>query len=170
MVGVVAEVLIMKAPLVRFGMASALALGLFGLVGCEDSKTTTAPGALASVRFSAPDSVKSGTTFTVDVNALNIGVNGVHNGRVDITLPSPLTVTFVDASPGTSATFSNGSGATVSWNLNTLDSNSGSSVHIQTMGMLLSGSPMSLTLRASMTADGIAPGDAVTTTTVVLMP
>src|SRR5262249_34584974 len=78
----------------------------------------------------------------------------------------------VDASPGTQATFSNASGATVSWTLNTLDSNSSSTVHINVTGMLPAGSPtpMSLTLRASLTADGVAPGDAVATATVMLNP
>src|SRR5262249_38559938 len=161
----------MKVPFpIRLGLASAVLVGSPALVACEDSKTTTAPGVVASVRFNAPDNARSGQSFTVDVSAVNVGINGLHNGHVDVTLPSPLLVNSVDASPGTQATFSNASGATVSWTLNTLDSNSSSTVHINVTGMLPAGSPtpMSLTLRASLTADGVAPGDAVATATVML--
>lgn len=158
----------MKAALLRLGMACSF---LIGVVACEDSKTTTAPGALAQVRFNAPDSARSGQAFTVDVAALNIGINGVHNGRVTVTLPAPLTVNSVDSSPGTSAVFSNGSGATVTWTLNTLDSNSQSTLHINTIGILPGATPgMTLTLRAELTADGVGAGEAVAEANVSLMP
>jgi len=150
----------------RYGLALALTLGL---LACEDSKTTTAPGALASITFNAPNSVKSGEGFTIDVAALNVGINGIHNARVDVTLPAPLTVTSVQASPGTSATFSDGSGASVGWTLGSLDSNSQARVHIQTVGALPPGSgAISLTLDAMLTADGVRPGDAVAHATIQL--
>lgn len=155
----------------RFSKLAFPCVLLLGLLACEDSKTTTGPGAIATVRFNAPNSVTSGQSFRVDVDILNIGINGVHNGRVDVTLPAPLTIVSIDASPGTSATFSNGSGAAASWTLNTLDSNSQSSLHITTTGTLPSGSgAMSLTLRAALTADGIRAGDAVASATMMLMP
>ena len=152
------------------GYTSALVLTL-GLLACEDSKTTTAPGALASITFNAPNSVTSGQGFTVDVSALNVGINNVHNARVDITLPAPLTVISVEASPGTSATFSNGSGSSVGWAVGSLDSNSQARVHISAMGVLPPGAAaMSLSLSAMLTADGVRPGDAVAHATIQLTP
>lgn len=157
-----------ETGLTRYGLALALTLGL---LACEDSKTTTAPGALASITFNAPDSVASGQGFTVDVSALNVGVNNIHNARVDVTLPAPLTVISVEASPGTSATFSNGSGSSVGWMVGSLDSNSQSRVHIQTLGVLpAGGGAMSLSLSAMLTADGVRPGDAVAHATIQLTP
>ena len=144
---------------------------LLGAVACEDTHTSTAPGALASVRLSAPGSVRSGQGFTIDAGALNIGINGIHNGRITITLPAPLQVSFVDWSPGTSAMFFNGGGATVTWTLNTLDSNSGSTLHINSIGVLPgSAAGMTLTLRAELTADGVSAGEAVTQTHLSLTP
>ncbi|HKD10770.1 MAG TPA: hypothetical protein VKE50_01800 [Thermoanaerobaculia bacterium] len=152
----------------RVGLPVFLALGL---VACHDSKTTTAPGSLANVTLSAPDSAKSGQGFTIDVSAVAVGVNNVHNSSVNVTLPAPLTVAAADASSGTSATFSNGSGATVSWTLGSLDSNSQARLHIQTMGVLPVGAgSMSLTVTATLTADGIHPGDAVAHATIQLTP
>ena len=152
----------------RYGFPLLLVLGL---IRCEDSKTTTAPGALASVTFNAPDSVTSGQGFTVDVAALDVGVNNVNNARVDVTLPAPLTVISVQASPGTSATFSNGSGSSVGWTIGSLDSNSQARLHISVMGVLPTGSgAMSLTLNAMLTADGVKPGDAIAHATIQLNP
>ena len=146
------------------------ALLLMGSIACKDTDTTTAPGALASVRVDAPGSVRSGESFTIDVDAVAIGINNVRNGRVSVTLPSPLFVTSVEASSGTAATFSNGTGATV-WILNTLDSNSQSRLHIHATGVLPTGSAaQTLTVRASLTADGVHAGDAVAEDTVRLDP
>lgn len=157
-----------------FSRLSRIGLPLLVLVGafaCDDSKTTTSPGALASVSFSAPDSVRSGQAFQVDVSALTVGVNSVQNARVDVTLPAPLAVNSLSSSSGTSATFVNGNGATVSWVIGSLDSNSQSRLHIMILGILPAGSAaQSLTLNAMMTADGIRPGDAVAHATVQLMP
>jgi hypothetical protein len=144
---------------------------LAGLLACKHSDTTTAPGAIASVAIDSPSTVQSGQSFTIDVSAVNVGINNVHNGRVEVTLPAPLQVTSVGASVGTSATFSNSAGATVVWTLNTLDSNSQSRLHIGTTGTLAPGSPaQTLPLHATMTADGIGPGQAVAQATIQLTP
>ena len=139
---------------------------------CKDSDTTTAPGSVATVNIDAPQSARSGETFTIDVSAVAVGINNVHNGRVEVTLPAPLQVQSADPSAGTSATFSNSpAGATVSWVLNTLDSNSQSRLHIQTMGILPAGSSaQTLMVRASLTGDGIHAGDAVANDSLQLMP
>lgn len=153
-----------------FAVSTALFLALaFSGSGCRDD-TTTAPGAIANVTFESPDSAHSGESVLVDVRAVNVGINNVHNGRVDVTLPSPLHVDSVDASDG-SATFSNGAGgAIVTWMLGTLDSNSQSRLHIHVTGTLPGSLGMSLTMRASLTADGVHAGDAVAEKTLVLMP
>ncbi|HTO88479.1 MAG TPA: hypothetical protein VMR54_13245 [Thermoanaerobaculia bacterium] len=89
-----------------------------------------------------------------------------------VTLPTPLTVNSVLPSGGTDATFDNASsGATVTWNLNTLDSNTQSTLRITTIGMLAPGdAARTVTVQASMTADGIRPGDAVAQKNIQLMP
>ena len=148
-------------------LSTALLLAV-SAAACRDD-TTTAPGAVANVTFDAPDTARSGESVLVDVHAVNVGINNVHNGRVDVTLPAPLRVDSVDSSDGT-ATFSNGAGATVTWMLGTLDSNSQSRLHIHVTGTLPGSLGMSLTLRASLTADGIHPGDGVAEKTLVLTP
>ena len=138
---------------------------------CKDSNTTTAPGSLANVTINAPGTVSSGQSFTIDLAATAVGVNNVQNGQVTVTLPSPLTVNSVDASSGTSATFTNASGATVTWTLGVLDANTQSTLHINVSGALPSGSAaQSLTLQAMLTATGIGAGDATAQTSVQLMP
>jgi len=155
-------------PLCRLVLPAAVFLAS---ADCHDSATTTAPGAIANLQISAPDSARSGQSFTIDVNAVNVGINNIHNGSVVVTLPAPLQVASADGSSGTTATFANGSGATVTWTLNTLDSNSQSRLHINAMGVLPGdSSALSLTLRAVMTADGIKAGDAVAEHTMQLMP
>ena len=62
---------------------------LAGLLACKHSDTTTAPGAIASVAIDSPSTVQSGQSFTIDVSAVNVGINNVHNGRVEVTLPAP---------------------------------------------------------------------------------
>lgn len=146
----------------------AVLLLTFGIAACHNNDTTTAPGAIASLTVNAPDSATAGQSFTVDVNATAIGINGVHNGHVNVTVPTPLTVTGVDASGGTSATFTSGS---VSWNLGTLDSNSNSTLHVTATSTLPAGSPGQLvTLTASLTADGINAGDLVSSDSVQINP
>ena len=106
------------------------------------------------------------------MNASNVGVQGIHNGSVTVSLPAPLRVHSVEPSPGTQATFSNGGvGATVTWTLNTLDSNTQSTLRINTTGTLLPGQPaQTLRIQGSMTADGIQAGDAMAFDDVQLMP
>jgi hypothetical protein len=152
-----------------------LVAGVLGLVGagaCHDNSDTTT-GNLSVVRLTvdAPDTAKSGTNFGVEVRALNIGVAGIHSGHVTVTLPSPLTVISVQAPSDTSATFSNGaSGGTVDWSLGTLDSNSQSKLEITTMGLLgPTEATKRLTVLATMTAQGINPGDAVAQDDVTLI-
>ncbi|HSB35979.1 MAG TPA: hypothetical protein VLH41_03835 [Thermoanaerobaculia bacterium] len=144
-------------------LAAAL-LSLVAVGGCSDNSDTTT-GNLSVVRLTvdAPATAKSGSNFGVQVRALNVGVAGIHDGHSTVTLPSPLTVISVQAPSGTSASFSNGaSGGTVDWNLGTLDSNSQSTLDITTMGLLSpSEATRKLTVVATMTADGVKPGDAV---------
>ncbi len=155
--------------LLRIVLPAAL---LAAVVACSKSSDVTgANAALGRVAVSAPDSAVSGTSFRVDVSALNVGVQGIHNGMVQVTLPGPLTVSAVDASPGTSATFTGGSGGSVTWTLNTLDANTQSTLHITTAGTLPAGSAaMTVRIQASMTADGINPGDATAFKDVQLTP
>jgi hypothetical protein len=154
--------------LLRLLRFAAPALLVAGAIACGNSDTTTGNGALGRVSVDAPDSVVSGQAFDVQIDALNIGVQGIHNGMVSITVPAPLVVNSVNASAGTSATFS---GGTVTWTLNTLDSNSQSTLHVNVTGTLAAGAaPMTLTVQASMTADGIRAGDAVATDTFQLTP
>jgi hypothetical protein len=162
----------MKAS--RLVPLAAAAAGVFALasLGCHDhSDTTTAPGAIATLTVDAPDTAHSGQTFDVAVRATAVGINNVHNGRVDVTLPAPLAVSSVNAPSGTSATFANGAGATVTWDIGTLDSNSQSSLHVTTVGTLAAGAPaQTVTIQATMTADGIRPGDAVAQHNVQVTP
>ncbi|HLN58468.1 MAG TPA: hypothetical protein VK416_07890 [Thermoanaerobaculia bacterium] len=153
-------------------LAAAL-LSLVAVGACSDNSDTTT-GNLSVVRLTvdAPDTAKSGSNFGVQVRALNVGVAGIHDGHSTVTLPSPLTVVSVQAPSGTSAAFSNGaSGGTVDWNLGTLDSNSQSTLDITTMGLLSpSEATRKLTVVATMTADGVKPGDAVAQDDVTLTP
>ena len=93
-----------------------------GIVSCSKSDTTTAPGAIATVTLNAPDTATSGQSFDVTVDATAVGVNNVHNGLVTVMVPTPLTVQAASPSSGTTASFTSGS---ATWNLGTLDSNSG---------------------------------------------
>lgn len=153
----------------QFALPAAL---LAAVVACsKGSDVTGANGALGRVAVSGPDSAVSGTSFDVDVSALNVGVQGIHNGMVQVTLPAPLTVTAAAASPGTTATFTGGPGASVTWTLNTLDANTQSTLHITTSGTLPADSAATtVRIQAQMTADGINPGDATAFKDVQLTP
>jgi len=144
------------------------ALLLVGFGSCKNNDTTTAPGAIASITVNAPDSTRSGQGFNIDVNATAVGINNVHNGHVNVTVPAPLQVTAADPAAGTNATFTSGS---VSWNLGTLDSNSNAHLNVSVTSSLPPGSMGQLvTVTASLTADGINAGDAVATDTVQVNP
>ena len=152
---------------VRISLLLALPLVMFGAVGCDDDNDVSGSGgALASLNLDVPESVNSGAPFDISLTATAIGVENVDNGVVTITVPAPLTVTDVTEEAGTSATFSANS---VSWQLNTLDSNTSSNIVIHTMGTLPAGAPSaSLTIQATMTADGIPSGDLVASETITL--
>src|SRR5262245_45197959 len=155
-------------------LASLFLVSLGFVAACSDDNNdvTGTGGALVRLNVDAPDSAVSGQPFNVNLTSQNIGVTNVRNGVVTVTLPSPLTVNAVNAEAGTSATFANSaSGATVTWQLNTLDSNSASDLTIQTTGELSGGAAnMPIAIRAELIADGINAGQSVATDTVTLMP
>ena len=141
---------------------------LTGLVGCSDNDATTSPGAIASINVNAPDTATNGQTFNVDVLATAVGIAGVHNGFVNVTVPAPLTIMAADPDAGTTASFSPSS---ATWNLGTLDANTNSTLHVTVMGTLPTGSAGQLvTITASLTADGISAGDAVASDSVQVNP
>ena len=150
-----------KLPLLRLALPIALVLGL---VACDDDDDVTGSGqSLARVSVDAPDSARSGDEFDVRITSENVGLSGIRDGRVDITLPLPLLVVSVSPSAGTNATFSNGlTGGRVTWDLGTLDSNSQSRLTIRGIGVLAPGQGSTrVTVEASMTGQGISPGEAV---------
>jgi hypothetical protein len=160
----------MKAPwalVLTLLLAAALSAASCG----DNTDVTAANQSLVRVSVDAPDTARSGSSFGVQVRALNVGVAGIHDGHVTIILPSPLTVIAVDASAGTTATFTNGiAGGTVQWDLHTLDSNAQSKIDITTMGVLgVTEGAKRLTVVASMTAQGINPGDAIAQDDVTLV-
>ena len=140
--------------------------------GCNnDDSVTSANLSVVHVSLDAPATAKSGDSFGVQARAQNAGLAGVHNGRMTITLPAPLTVVSVSAPSGTSATFSNGAaGGTVSWDMGTLDSNSQSKLDITVMGLLApTEATKKVTILASMTATDINSGDATAQDDVTLV-
>jgi hypothetical protein len=154
---------------IRISLLVALPLAMFGAVGCDDDNDVTGSGgALASLNLDVPETVNSGVAFDVGLTATAIGVTNVQNGVATVTLPAPIQVTAVDAEAGTSATFS---GGTVTWTLNTLDSNTSSTLTIHAMGTLPAGSTnQALTVQASMVADGISNGELVASENFTLAP
>lgn len=147
-------------------------VALLGPAACHNDDVSGSGGALARLEMDMPDRVHSGVPFDAGAAAAAIGVEGVHDGVVTIALPAPLSITDVAASPGTSATFSNGGvGATVTWDLHTLDSNTRSTLTIYATAMLPAGAAEQvLTAQASMVADGIGFGDLVANDSFVLAP
>jgi hypothetical protein len=152
---------------IRMLLLAALPLVMFGAVGCgDDNDVTGSGGALASLNLDAPETVNSGAPFDMSLTATATGVENVRNGVVTITVPAPLQVTDVTEEAGTTATFS---GNTVTWQLNTLDSNTSSEIVIHTMGTLPPGSPsQNLTVQATLVAEGIPSGDLVVSESVTL--
>ena len=143
---------------IRVSLLIALPLAMLGIVACDDDNDVTGGnGALASLNLDVPETVTSGAAFDVNLTATAIGVQNVNNGVVTITFPSAIQVTSVDASAGTTASVG---GSVVTWTLNTLDSNTSSSVTIHSMGTLPAGSTnQNLTIQASMVAEGINSGE-----------
>ena len=164
----------MSSPVHRLRLPAALLLLAAGLgaPACNNESVTGTGGALAQLEMDMPDTVRSGVPFHAGSSAANVGVEGVHEGVVTITLPAPLSITDVATSPGTSATFTNGGvGATVTWNLHTLDSFTRSNLTIFSTATLPSGAAEQiLTARASMVADGIGFGELVANDSFVLAP
>jgi Domain of unknown function DUF11 len=157
----------MALRLSRLALASLLFASLGTITACNDDDDVTGTGgALVRLGLDAPETVSSGQTFSLNVTAQNIGVTNVRNGVVTVTLGAPLTVVSFNADAGTSATVS---GSTVTWQLNTLDSNTTSELNIQSVGTLAPGAPnLPVAIQASLTADGIRPGESVADDTVTL--
>jgi Domain of unknown function DUF11 len=153
-----------------FVFCAALALSV---AACHDdnSDITAANQSLVRLSIDTPGTAKAGSSFGIQVRALNVGLAGIHNSHVTVTIPAPLTVLSVSAPSGTNATFSNGtSGASVDWDFGTLDSNSESKLDITVMGMLApTESTKKVTIVAQMTAQGINPGNAVAQSDVTLV-
>ena len=153
-----------------FVFCAALAVS-FAACHDDNSDVTAANQSLVRLSVDTPGTAKSGSSFGVQVRALNVGLAGIHNSHVSVTIPAPLTVLSVTAPSGTNATFSNGpSGANVEWDFGTLDSNSESKLDITVMGVLApTESTKKLTIVAQMTAQGISPGNAVAQSDVTLI-
>ena len=161
----------MRSP--RFSVFVSCAALVLSVAACRDdnSDITAANKSLVRLSIDAPSTAKAGNSFGVQIRALNIGLAGIHNSHVSVTIPAPLTVLSVSAPSGTNATFSNGpSGASVEWDFGTLDSNSEAKLDITVMGTLgPTESTKKLTVVAQMTAQGINPGEAVAQTDVTLV-
>jgi hypothetical protein len=140
---------------------------MLGAFGCDDDNDVTGSGgALASLNLDVPETVNSGAPFDASLTATALGVENVNNGSVTITVPAPLQITGVTEEAGTAATFSANS---VTWTLNTLDSNTSSDLAIHITGTLPQGSPSAnITIQAMMTADGIPSGDLVASESITL--
>ena len=153
-------------------VSTVLLAAALSAASCGDNTDVTAANkSLVRLSVDAPATAKSGANFGVQIRTLNVGVANIQNGRVTVTLPLPLVVLSVDASSGTTASFSNGiSGGRVDWDLGTLDSNSQSKLDITTMGVLgPTEATKKLTVVATMTGQGINPGDAVAQSDVTLV-
>ena len=138
-------------------------------IACSNDDVTGTGGALAQLEMDMPDTVTAGVPFAFGASAAAIGVENVHDGVVTITLPAPIRITGVNASPGTSATFSNVGSGSVTWTLHTLDSNTRSTITIHGTATLPPGiGDQLLTAQASMVADGIAFGELVANDSFVL--
>ncbi len=149
-----------------------VAVGLFLAVGTsacnDDNDVAGTRGALAVLNVDAPSFAQSGVEFGVEIDAANVGISNVRDGRVEITFESPLRPRTVQASAGTTASVS---GDRVTWNLGTLDPNTRSRLQVRVMGTLSAGeASRSARIRAELTALGITAGEAVATDFVTVMP
>jgi len=154
---------------IRVSLLALFALSLGGLTACHNNDDVTGSGgALATLAVDAPDTVQSGVPFDMSVSTTAVGVQNVHNGVVTVTLPAPLQINTVTAEAGTSETHT---GSTVTWTLNTLDSNTNSHLTINAVGSLPAGTTSTtLTAQASMVAQGINSGELVASDNFVLAP
>jgi hypothetical protein len=155
-----------KLPTLRLGIALVLALGA---TACnDDDDVTGSRGSLASINVDAPSFAQSGVEFGVEIEAANVGLSNIRNGRVAIAFESPLVPAAVDASAGTSASIS---ASSVAWDLNTLDANTRSRLQVRVLGTLAPGeNSRSARIRAELTGQGISAGDAVATDFVTITP
>lgn len=134
----------------------------------DDSDVAGSRGALAVINVDAPSFAQSGVEFGVEIDAANVGINNVRDGRVVVSFESPMTARSVEASSGTTASISGGQ---VTWDLGTLDSNTRSRLDVRVVATLGSGeSSRSARVRAELTARGISAGDAVATDFVTITP
>lgn len=156
----------MRSP--RILRLAALAMLAAPWIACHNSDTTTAPGSLANVTVTGPGSSSSGQSFTMNVAATAVGINSVQNAVVNVLIPAQCAVTSLDASSGTTATTS---GATATWTIGSLDSNSQSQLHITVTGTLPAGSgAQTVTFQATLTGNGISAGSAVASASVQINP
>jgi hypothetical protein len=67
---------------------------------CNDDENDVAGsrGALAVISVDAPSFAQSGVEFGVEIDAANVGINNVRDGRVVVTFESPMAVRTVEAS------------------------------------------------------------------------
>jgi hypothetical protein len=134
----------------------------------DDSDVAGSRGALAVINVDAPSFAQSGVEFGVEIDAANVGINNVRDGRVVVTFESPMTARSVEASSGTTASISGGQ---VTWDLGTLDSNTRSRLDVRVVATLGGGeASRSARVRAELTARGISAGDAVATDFVTITP
>ena len=150
--------------------SAAVLAAVLGMAGCNDEgdDVTSSRGSLASVEVEAPGTAQTGTEFTVDLTAANVGVSNIRNGHVEVTFDAPLMIMSVDPSSGTTASIV---GNRIVWDLGTLDANTRSRLAARAMGILTPGqASRTATIRAEMTGQGISAGDAVATDTVTITP
>lgn len=148
--------------MLALGLGAAAVIVLATAACNDDDGVTGSRGSLAAVSVDAPSQVQSGNEFTVEVEAANVGLSNIRNGRVEITFDSPLAVLSADASAGTSATIAGPN--RVTWDLGTLDANTRSRLETRVIGVLAPGElSRSARIRAELTGQGIPPGDAVAT-------
>jgi hypothetical protein len=154
----------------KLAISAAAVLMLAAALGCndDDNDVTGSRGSLVSLDVDAPSFAQSGVEFGIQVNAGNVGFSNIRNSRVTITFETPLSPRSVDASAGTTATIS---GNTVSWDLQTLDSNTRSHIDVRVVGTLSAGeNSRSARVRAELTGQGISGGDAVADDFVTITP
>jgi hypothetical protein len=149
-------------------MVSVLILAGAGACNDDDNDVTGSRGSLATINVDAPSFARSGVEFGVEIEAANVGLSNIRNGRVAISFESPLAPHSVDASAGTSASIS---GSSVTWDLGTLDANTRSRLQVHVVATLGPGElSRSARINAELTGQGISAGDAVATDFVTITP
>ena len=139
-----------------------------GTAACDDNDVAGTRGALAVLNVDAPSFAQTSVEFEVEIVAANVGVSNVRDARVEITFEPPLTPLSAVASAGTTV-FVGGEHAT--WTLDTLDSNTRSTLRVRVVGKLSAGeASRSARIRAEMTARGISAGEAVASDFVTVTP